>query len=94
MDNVTMSVGTWMEGLIESYNLAVLLKDKNRINLYINAIHIGIKNMDKLKMKSTNKLINNGFIASTNIRRLRIDWNQHALSVYLKYTSKEFSNII
>ena len=74
-----------MEGLVDCYKLALYLKDKDRIFKYKRALDIGKKNLDKLKQTSKNKLINNGFIQSYNIKRLRVDWNQHALHFYLKY---------
>ena len=82
---VNMSVGTWMEGLTDCYKLALNVNDKDRIIKYKKALLIGKKNMEKLKVKSNIKLINNGFTESYNVKRLRIDWNQHALHFYLKY---------
>lgn len=82
---VNMSVGTWMEGLVDCYKLAKYLKDKDRIFKYKKALNIGSINLKKMKQRSSNKLINNGFIQSYNIKRLRVDWNQHALHFYLKY---------
>ena len=81
--NLNMSVATWMEGLTDS-KLALSLKDENRILKYKNSIRIGYQNMLKLKMKSENKLVNNGYIESVNKKILRIDWNQHALHALLK----------
>ena len=79
-----MGVATFMEGLTDSYELAKIVGDKDRMNKYKNAIKIGYYNVMLLQKKDKNKLINNGFMQSENNRILRVDWNQHALHAFLK----------
>ena len=55
-----MSVGTWMEGIADSYVLSKRENNKQKMIKYRNAINIGIRNLYLLQVDSNNNTINNG----------------------------------